>query len=120
MKNSLTYTLLVAFCTAVALTSTTEAGVVKCTNKCEVALSKAIDTCIKKNAVTDSDARINCNERIVDAEEKCTERCNDLATKCYAKCDLKANKSWEPCVVKYKDSKDPKRIKCIDDIDRAE
>ncbi|KAF9971369.1 hypothetical protein BGZ73_005718 [Actinomortierella ambigua] len=119
MKISLNLALLATFCALAALTSSAEACVVKCTNKCEVTLNKAIETCIKKNPITDSDDRINCNERIVEVDEKCIQRCNDLAFKCYAKCDLKANKDWEPCIIKYKDHKDPKRIKCIDDIDRV-
>ncbi|KAF9926347.1 hypothetical protein FBU30_004044 [Linnemannia zychae] len=101
------------------MSSTAEAGVNACNNKCQVKLSLAVERCIKKFPVTDSDARLSCNTPPVEAEYKCEDRCRAAGQKCYSKCFLQANKNWEPCVTKYKDPKDPLRIQCIKDVDNA-
>ncbi|KAG0025487.1 hypothetical protein BGZ81_007123 [Podila clonocystis] len=119
MKFSLTSTLLLAACTLATLSSTAEAGLNACNNKCHVKLSYAVERCIKKFPVTDSDARLNCNNPPVEAARKCEDRCQGIARKCDERCFLKANADWEPCVTKYKDPKDPKRIQCIKDVEYA-
>ncbi|KAF9131472.1 hypothetical protein BGW39_001785 [Mortierella sp. 14UC] len=119
MKFPLTSTLFLAACMVAALSSTAEAGQNACNNKCQVELSYAVEKCIKKFPVTDSDARLNCNKPPVKAERKCEDRCRRIAIKCSERCFLKANTNWEPCVTKYKNPKDPKRIRCIKDVENA-
>ncbi|KAG0295000.1 hypothetical protein BGZ96_012771 [Linnemannia gamsii] len=119
MKFSLTSTLLLAACTLAALSSTAQAGLNTCNNKCQVKLSYAVGKCIEKFPVTDSDARLNCNSPPVEAERKCEDRCRKIARKCEERCFFKANVDWEPCVTKYKDPKDLKRIQCIKDVENA-
>ncbi|CAO3568019.1 unnamed protein product [Mortierella alpina] len=119
MKFTLTSTLLLAACTLAALLSTAEAGLRACDNKCQVKLSVAVEKCIKRFPVTDSDDRLKCNDAPVAAERQCEDRCRKIAIKCSERCFLKANAAWEPCVVNYKDPKDPKRIQCLKDVEAA-
>ncbi|KAF9922429.1 hypothetical protein FBU30_007435 [Linnemannia zychae] len=101
------------------MSSTAEAGVNECNNRCQIKLSIAVERCIKMFPVTNSDARLNCNNPAVEAEYKCENSCNAIGQKCWDRCFLKANKNWEPCVTNYKDPKDPLRIQCIKDVDNA-
>ncbi|KAF9102626.1 hypothetical protein BGX27_010923 [Mortierella sp. AM989] len=114
---SLTFTLLLAG--TLALSSTAEAGQSECDTRCQVKLSYAVEKCIKKFPVTDSDARLDCNKPPVETERKCEARCRKTALKCFERCLLKANADWEPCVTKYKDPKDSRRIQCINDVEDA-
>ncbi|KAF9559066.1 hypothetical protein EC968_006742 [Mortierella alpina] len=119
MKFSLSSTLLFTACTLAALLSTAEAGQKTCDNRCQVKLSVAVEKCIKRFPIADSDDRLNCNSPPVAAERQCEDRCRAQALKCDAKCFLKANAAWEPCVTQYKDPKDPKRIQCLRDVENA-
>lgn len=121
MKFSLTSTLLLAACMLATLSSTAEAGtrLKACNNRCQVELSYAVEKCINKFPVTDSDARLRCNAPPVEAERKCEDRCSRISSKCEEKCFLRANANWEPCVTKYKNPIHPKRIQCIKDVQNA-
>ncbi|KAF9165808.1 hypothetical protein DFQ26_009332 [Actinomortierella ambigua] len=113
MKLSLSSALLIALCTLAALTTTTEASLRVCTDKCEHKLSKDAERCIKKHPVTDSDGRLDCNKAIVVVQNKCSKRCKDIWEPCFMKCANKAHRDFEPCILSHEDYKNPERIKCI-------
>ncbi|KAG0345113.1 hypothetical protein BG005_001450 [Podila minutissima] len=119
MKFSLTPVIVVAICTMATMFSTAEAGLNACTRKCQIRLSIYVERCIKKNTITDSDARLDCNRPVVAAERMCEDQCRTVANKCWDRCFDKANTAWEPCVTIYKDPKDPERLKCINDVENA-